>query len=733
MGLITKITYPDDETIEYSYDPNGHVLDRTDQRGWVTEYEYDKSGHMLEKYCTVNNITTECSFTYDGLGRMLTAEKEIDSNAVSYSEFTYSDLGYLAQTEQKIGNGSEYIIEYERDQGGLTSQITYPDPNMDGMVLDIAYTPLGKIASIKRDNDTLAQYTYLGQNVLRRFYQDPCVTLTASFDDFGRTSRLYSHTDTTNIADFLYSYDDNGNITEQLFAHRTSDPCNLYAYDNLDRLTEADYLVGVLTEDEQFTYDKLGNRTTVNLRDGNDETYARNDLTNRYDATGSYDITLDYDDAGNTTEDANDYTYEYDYENRLIKVLDPNDNTIVEYSYDALGRRIEKVAGGVTTRYYYDGWRILSEIEGNTSRNFVYGNYLDEVLIMIVDDGQNQADHYYTHDHLYSPVALIADDGTVEERYEYDAYGKCTIWVANFTNTRNTSSYNNHIFYTGQRYDFLENGDLPIGNYKCRSYLPTIGRFLQHDQFGVIPNSYLVNSFMPLNQYYDGVLLYAYGGNNPLLLLDPYGYWRWKEVVRAGIQLVGGCLSISAGVATSALPIPGARVLAYTMIAFGANTAVTGLTNIGRAMSDLPPAQDPIRWTASSTVSLVTDGNETAVNTTIVVIDALEISTAVANITMIAKQSIEIVSKSEEVISKSLKYYEITSKGETIVHSTAKVRHICGFKRAAQVTGIASGVAVDVYNSRDAFQSIIENFNNSTNIVSEHTEQVTIIETNNEK
>ncbi|MCD4737470.1 MAG: hypothetical protein K8R53_15610 [Bacteroidales bacterium] len=523
MGLITKITYPDDETIEYSYDPNGHVLDRTDQRGWVTEYEYDKSGHMLEKYCTVNNITTECSFTYDGLGRMLTAEKEIDSNAVSYSEFTYSDLGYLAQTEQKIGNGSEYIIEYERDQGGLTSQITYPDPNMDGMVLDIAYTPLGKIASIKRDNDTLAQYTYLGQNVLRRFYQDPCVTLTASFDDFGRTSRLYSHTDTTNIADFLYSYDDNGNITEQLFAHRTSDPCNLYAYDNLDRLTEADYLVGVLTEDEQFTYDKLGNRTTVNLRDGNDETYARNDLTNRYDATGSYDITLDYDDAGNTTEDANDYTYEYDYENRLIKVLDPNDNTIVEYSYDALGRRIEKVAGGVTTRYYYDGWRILSEVEGNTSRNFVYGNYLDEVLMMIVDDGQNQTDHYYAHDHLFSPVALIADDGTVEERYEYDAYGKPTIYNADFNQTYNESQYDNAYMFHGKKWDTLEDGQLQIGKWSYRDYSAGLGRWNQTEKLGVIPNDTTINPFTQQKQYEDGINVFEAFGSNPTTNLDKYG------------------------------------------------------------------------------------------------------------------------------------------------------------------------------------------------------------------
>ncbi len=59
--------------------------------------------------------------------------------------------------------------------------------------------------------------------------------------------------------------------------------------------------------------------------------------------------------------------------------------------------------------------KIAIEDDGQNEeqRDFVYGNYLDEVLIMIDSSGD---DHYYAHDHLFSPVALIADDGTVEER-----------------------------------------------------------------------------------------------------------------------------------------------------------------------------------------------------------------------------------------------------------------------------------------------------------------------------
>ena len=65
----------------------------------------------------------------------------------------------------------------------------------------------------------------------------------------------------------------------------------------------------------------------------------------------------------------------------------------------------------MTTHYYYDGHRVLAQTDGSETleRNFAFGNYIDEVLIMIDED-----DHYYSHDHLVSPVALIDDAGAVK-------------------------------------------------------------------------------------------------------------------------------------------------------------------------------------------------------------------------------------------------------------------------------------------------------------------------------
>ena len=115
--------------------------------------------------------------------------------------------------------------------------------------------------------------------------------------------------------------------------------------------------------------------------------------------------------AGNLTTDRQGYTYEYDYENRITKILKAGPVTVAEYSYDALGRRVEKkdsVTSTNTRRYYYDkDWRVLDEYDGSGTlkRRYMCGNYIDEVLFSwVAPPGTHR---YYVHDHLYSPVALL--------------------------------------------------------------------------------------------------------------------------------------------------------------------------------------------------------------------------------------------------------------------------------------------------------------------------------------
>ncbi|KPK77776.1 MAG: hypothetical protein AMJ79_02220 [Phycisphaerae bacterium SM23_30] len=117
-------------------------------------------------------------------------------------------------------------------------------------------------------------------------------------------------------------------------------------------------------------------------------------------------------------------------------------------------------------------------------------------------------DYYYAHNHLYSPVALIDDEGDVLERYEYDTYGKPYFLEPNLALAdTQISDYNNVILFNGRRVDFLDDDDLKLQYSRSRYYDYHTGRWLTHDQIG----------------YKDGMNLYQYVKSNPVRYFDPFG------------------------------------------------------------------------------------------------------------------------------------------------------------------------------------------------------------------
>lgn len=138
-----------------------------------------------------------------------------------------------------------------------------------------------------------------------------------------------------------------------------------------------------------------------------------------------------------------------------------------------------------------------------------------------MNDGTD--DYYYAHDHLYSPVALIEDDGDVIGRYEYDAYGRMTRFDPDFTPWSGTEAGNPY-YFTGRRLDVLDDGDLDIMYYRNRYYDTETGRFLTQDPMGIVPNGQIaMNPFSIHKQYKDGMSIYEYVKNNPVIFSDSSG------------------------------------------------------------------------------------------------------------------------------------------------------------------------------------------------------------------
>ena len=165
-----------------------------------------------------------------------------------------------------------------------------------------------------------------------------------------------------------------------------------------------------------------------------------------------------------------------------------------KFAYDYKGRRISKMAGGVTTMYCYAGEQIIAEYDGNDNllRKFVYGPGIDEPICML-DVADNNAVYYYHFDGLGSVAALSDNSANIVEKYSYDVFGE----------PNRTSDVNNPYFFTGRTYE-AETG---LYYYRARYYSPEIGRFLQPDPIG----------------YEDGLNMYTYVGNNPVMNVDPSG------------------------------------------------------------------------------------------------------------------------------------------------------------------------------------------------------------------
>jgi YD repeat-containing protein len=170
---------------------------------------------------------------------------------------------------------------------------------------------------------------------------------------------------------------------------------------------------------EFFTYDPLGNR----LSSEKTSLYTYNDANQLLTNGGTYR----YDKNGNLVEKSTPdglTSYEWDYENRLVKVTLLG-GTVAEYAYDPFGRRVEKrlIENGSAsiTRYVYDNEDIILEYDGSGSigNKYLHGPGIDEPLALTT----GKETYFYHADGLGSIVALTDRSGKVVQDYQYDSFG----------------------------------------------------------------------------------------------------------------------------------------------------------------------------------------------------------------------------------------------------------------------------------------------------------------------
>jgi RHS repeat-associated protein len=357
---------------------------------------------------------------------------------------------------------------------------------------------------------------------------------TASYDGLSRLDELKHSLASTTVSDFRYTYNSASDITQITEPTRTRG----FTYDGVDRLATVTNSAG---SNESYDYDSVGNRTSSHLS----SSYGLQPF-NKIVSTQS--ATYTYDGNGNMTSrwDATGRWYfTWDSENRLVRVLRPGWRPVsyrtITYSYDALGRRIErssKTSG--TERYTYDGQDVVLEQKSSGAQTtYINGPGIDNKL----KQTSGGVSSYFLQDHLGSTTALTNASGAVTSSATYDGYGRQTGTVA--------TRYG----YTGRELD----PDTGLMFYRARWYDPTLGRFITVDPIGLA----------------DGINYYAYVRNNPLLFWDPSGLQRCNPLVgRIVGALVGGGIGYIGGFILG--PVIGAELGALLVGGVGSTVGPEG-------------------------------------------------------------------------------------------------------------------------------------------------------------
>jgi len=545
LNKIVQEEDPLNKTVQYQYNAVGNLIAKIDGNDNTISYAYDNFDQLTQQTYPDQDVS---NYTYNAVGNRT---RQYNQNAdVSYG---YDSLNRLITVTQSFPgtNLGPKVVQHAYDAVGNRTSVTYPDNKVttfahneinqttqindaDSGIISYEYDDVGNKTKATYSNGIESDYVYNVNNWL--FNIEHKNTLTGVM-----------------VSSFGYTYDNVGNKTNTVDGYGKTD----YIYDNLYELTKVTFPEKTFQE---YYYDPVGNRTKFVDEQGviNYQYNNANELTqylvNRNSTQGNqgglYDpgivtvstgavinlktgisavtlknVTVDYEYDGNGSQVQKtvknegstmnkEYNYQYDYENRLVKVIFP-DNSYEKYLYAPNGKRVavQKWQANAsqpeeTTYFVYDALQCnnVYEISGSSVSRYVYlwpGNEMLSKVVTTSDLPLMTYGFYYHYDSLGSVSAITNSSGTVTNTYRYDPFG----------NVMNSTGKNGRYSFVGA-FGVENDGMSGLFHMGARYYDPTIGRFIQRDSVrGFIDDPLTLNR-------------YIYCGNNPINYIDPKGYGK---------------------------------------------------------------------------------------------------------------------------------------------------------------------------------------------------------------
>ena len=513
-GRLLAVTRPDGDEVGFSYDVRGLLATVTPAGRPAHSYDYSPAG-LLERYSPpdVDGDTTATRYEFDADNRY-TATRLPDGRSI---ELTYDEHG---RPETLSIDAGDINVQY-RDTDGSVELITAPNGDTLGFAKDgpletglswtgnatgalsVEYDDDFQIASKQIAELSVAQ-TYDADGLLTQvgaldIIRSPdtgyiqgtsfgLVSTTQSFDQFAQLSSQTASAADTSLYEVHFEHDAAGRIISLSEVIDGDSFEKDFVYDDLGRLVSetvnaADPVV--------YTFDANGNRTSIT--GGPAEGEIVYDAQDRLVSYGSWVYTHSAE-GDLMRRDNGDQFWDYQFNEfgALESVTTPS-GTVISYGYDPQGRRSVRYVDG-TFDYaliYEDDLRPAAKLdaEGNVIERYVYGTQLNSPDY-IVRGGEALR---IIHDYLGSVRLIVAEDGDIEQRIDYDSYG----------NVIQGSVASTPFGFAGGLHD----PDTGLVRFGARDYDPETGRWLTKDPSGLS----------------GGLNLYQYANSDPVNTIDVDG------------------------------------------------------------------------------------------------------------------------------------------------------------------------------------------------------------------
>ena len=503
-GNVKEVLAGTDKLIEYVYDDKNKKTAKF-SNGYGENYGYDDENRLVSVTDLENNSVATITYADDDTERVTITHANgvtyTDKKSTKDGETTVSDVSF-ASNEQNLRIRRSASNKYGNVNTALYQKVYGTDID-DLEEVTTTQNEDGQVTGINRQGrERIYQgYYYDEQSRLsqkKHMFMDGGKILSSTYEYYDdgnkKTSRVKSVTFADNgsaIDTLSYEYYANGNIKT---VKKGTALLSKFEYDEFNRLyREYDYANNNVYE---YKYDSVGNilsRQTYNIQNGGASPVA----IDGYGYTGgkltSYngkDIT--YDAAGNPTN-YKGLALEWKG-NRLVKF---GNQTNCEY--DVNGLRLKKY----TTNYYWEGEKLVAEKTVNRGViHFIYYRYDETGVCGMRYEG---SDYFFRKNILGDVIGVYTKLGEPVANFTYDAFGRTLSATGRLADII-------HFRYRGYYYD-EETGFYYL---QSRYYDPETGRFISPDAVEYLDH-----------ENAQGLNLYAYCGNNPVMRVDPTGNAWW--------------------------------------------------------------------------------------------------------------------------------------------------------------------------------------------------------------